>query len=164
MIGSILGGHTRDRQPLLICAPSNAGIDEIVRRIQDGIPQSGGKLFVPKVIRVGNYEAIAEDVRKVTMEAAIDKQFSEGRGDDVSEPLKASMKNTKIKLLNEADIVCTTLNGAGQDIFKELKKPFETVIIDEAGQATEPSALIPLKYGVKRCILVGGNLPVIGMS
>lgn len=32
---------------------------------------------------------------------------------------------------------------------------FDTVIIDEAAQSTEPSCLIPLVLGAKRCILVG---------
>ena len=32
---------------------------------------------------------------------------------------------------------------------------FEVCIIDEAGQSTEPSTLIPLRYGCKRLVLVG---------
>jgi senataxin len=32
---------------------------------------------------------------------------------------------------------------------------FDTVIIDEAGQCTEPAALIPLRYGCRNLVLVG---------
>ncbi|KAJ3097927.1 DEAD-box type RNA helicase [Phlyctochytrium planicorne] len=62
----------------------------------------------------------------------------------------------KLKILDEADIVVSTLSGAGHDILTSRKDfEFSTVIIDEAGQAVETSTLIPLKYKVKKCILVG---------
>jgi superfamily I DNA and/or RNA helicase len=60
-----------------------------------------------------------------------------------------------LSILDSANIVCTTLSGAGMDIFTKSHKAFETVIIDEAAQALELSALIPLKYHAQRCILVG---------
>jgi senataxin len=40
-------------------------------------------------------------------------------------------------------------------MFQNLNIEFETVIIDEAAQCVEASALIPLKYGCAKCILVG---------
>ena len=40
-------------------------------------------------------------------------------------------------------------------MFQSLDIEFETVIIDEAAQSIELSALIPLKYGCAKCILVG---------
>ena len=43
---------------------------------------------------------------------------------------------------------------------------FEIVVIDEAAQAVELSTLIPLRYGCKRCVLVGDpkQLPATIMS
>jgi len=40
-------------------------------------------------------------------------------------------------------------------MFRTLNVEFETVIIDEAAQCVELSALIPLKYGCAKCIVVG---------
>jgi len=42
---------------------------------------------------------------------------------------------------------------------------FNVAIIDEAGQATEPSTLIPLRYGCRKLILVGDprQLPATGL-
>ena len=43
---------------------------------------------------------------------------------------------------------------------------FETIIVDEAAQATEPSTLIPLRYGCRRLVLVGDprQLPATVLS
>jgi hypothetical protein len=62
-------------------------------------------------------------------------------------------KQVKQEVLASADVICTTLSTSGRGMFRKLK--FETVIIDEAGQAVELSLLIPLKYDCKRCIMVG---------
>jgi hypothetical protein len=87
-------------------------------------------------------------------------------------------------LLNSADVVAGTLSSrfprfkrfigpslvefvvgfggclcSGQQAFIDhilrSNQRFDTAIIDEAGQASEPSTLIPLRYGCKRLILVG---------
>jgi len=61
----------------------------------------------------------------------------------------------RAKLLEEAQIVFTTLNSSGQEFFARMAFGFHTVIIDEACQAVEASTLIPLLLDVRRCILVG---------
>lgn len=58
-------------------------------------------------------------------------------------------------ILDGAHVICATLSGSGHDMFQNLNIEFETVIIDEAAQSIELSALIPLKYGCSKCILVG---------
>ena len=48
------------------------------------------------------------------------------------------------------------MSSSGSEVFSEVKGlEFATVIIDEACQAVELSTLIPLRYGCRRCILVG---------
>jgi senataxin len=58
-------------------------------------------------------------------------------------------------ILDEADVICATLSGSGHEQLAKMNVNFETVIIDEAAQSVELAALIPLKYGCQRCILVG---------
>lgn len=77
------------------------------------------------------------------------RQWSEIKSKFVA--LKAEEK----KLVWDAHIVCTTLSGSAHPILQDLALDFDTVIIDEAGQCTESSILIPLQYGCQRCILVG---------
>ncbi len=58
------------------------------------------------------------------------------------------------RLIEEAEIVFTTNSGAGSELLEN--EQFDVVFIDEAAQATEPSALIPLTRA-KRAILAGDH-------
>jgi hypothetical protein len=62
-------------------------------------------------------------------------------------------------LLQSADVVVSTLSSSGQQQVVEhvvaSRIRFDVVIVDEAAQTTEPSVLIPLRYGCNQLILVG---------
>lgn len=83
------------------------------------------------------------------LDALKDKQKSNNRTVD------ATRRKYRTQVLDEADIICSTLAGAGHEILDQYD--FETVIIDEAAQAIELSSLIPLKYRCRKCIMVGGK-------
>ena len=59
----------------------------------------------------------------------------------------------KLKLLEEAHIVCSTLSFSGSSIFSQMARKFDVVVIDEAAQAVEPAILVPLVQGVKQVSL-----------
>jgi senataxin len=59
--------------------------------------------------------------------------------------------NLELSFVKEAEMVFTTLSSTGRRIFQRLEVPFETVLIDEAAQASEIAALQPLTFGCKRC-------------
>jgi hypothetical protein len=64
------------------------------------------------------------------------------------------------QVLEQVDIVCCTLSGAGsQPILENLLRiphyQFDAVIIDEAAQTVEPSSLIPLKFNPQLVVMVG---------
>ncbi|KAI8826956.1 P-loop containing nucleoside triphosphate hydrolase protein [Fimicolochytrium jonesii] len=207
---------------LLCCAPSNAAIDEIVRRLKEGIPHPRGGTFVPRVVRIGTTESIHTSVRDVTLEAILEgilattgnfqeddrmadirsaitslkdeRERLRAREDDneieAEEASKVDAKistitkklaalheqlqrerqektaasqardkyrrQQKLKVLMEADVILSTLSGAGSDVLGDLHElTFPIVIVDEAAQSVELSTLIPLRYGAKQCILVG---------
>jgi senataxin len=82
--------------------------------------------------------------------------------DNVKDDEKLASRNADLNrrraqeaVLNDAHIICATLSGSGHEMFQGLSIEFETVIVDEAAQCVEMSALIPLKYGCAKCILVG---------
>ena len=209
---------------LLVCAPSNAAVDELVMRFKEGIKTVDGSYQKLSVIRLGRSEAINSNVLDVTLEELVNAKLSlatgkkSSPGDDVhkimmahkatSEELVALrtmvdelrakgqqvspeedrefevLKRRKQQLSNQIDaardsgdiaardaemnkrrvqqevldgahVICATLSGSGHEMFQGLNIEFETVIIDEAAQSIELSALIPLKYGCSKCILVG---------
>lgn len=88
-----------------------------------------------------------------------------GARDAVDENFKRACE----EVVRGADVVCTTLSSAASSQLYDLKNPpleFDAVIIDEATQATELQALIPLHYRSKLCVLVGDTrqLPATVLS
>ena len=208
---------------LLVCAPSNAAVDELVMRFMQGIRTTDGALHKASILRLGRSESINPKVLEVTLDELVKERMGSvasksAEDDDIHKvmqqhkaaheqliALRANMderagqglsatveqshelevlkqkktslsnqidrmkdggntreRNTDIKrtrirqeILNGAHIICATLSGSGHDMFRHLSIDFETVIIDEAAQSIEVSALIPLKYGCSKCIMVG---------
>ena len=209
---------------LLVCAPSNAAVDELVMRFKEGVKSLDGTFHRPSVVRLGRSDAINTKVVDVTLEELVNVKLNiaSGKNPNVGQDiqqlmlahkstcdefnthratmdaLKASgkavtseqertfevLKRKKQQLSNQIDsardsgamvardaeitrrkiqqeilegahVICATLSGSGHDMFQSLNIEFETVVIDEAAQSIELSALIPLKYGCSKCILVG---------
>lgn len=228
--------HPRGSQPkarnempvqkkLLICAPSNAAVDELVTRLKGGIKTLKGEVHKINVIRLGRSDAIDINVKDVTLDelvrvkmggegkagslalseremlhqqaaqlkeavAALRPQLEQARmagdtelerrlqrefdsrkrdqarigarieddkanGNTASRENEITRRRLQQEIIDSAHVLCATLSGSGHEMFKNLSVEFETVIIDEAAQCIELSALIPLKYGCSKCVLVG---------
>ncbi|KAK3987457.1 putative helicase [Cladorrhinum sp. PSN332] len=215
--------NTAPSKKLLVCAPSNAAVDELVLRLKNGVKTFNGAFHKIEVLRLGRSDAINAGVRDVTLDERVkarmdaelnnsgpsdrEKLHTEAREiktklDELRPQLEAARasedrpmtnkfqrefdelmrrrahigakidadkssgntfaRETEIKrrqiqqeILDKAQVLCATLSGSGHEMFKNLNVEFETVIIDEAAQCVELSALIPLKYGCSKCILVG---------
>ena len=186
---------------LLICAPSNAAIDEIVARLAQGIFNAVGEKFNPSLVRVGVSESISFRNKHLYLDEIIDSKFAENRSLlhqlrtvessiakltqklelESDESTLAALINYKeqqhslqqqckekynaetkrrlqVEIIKGTQIVCTTLSASAHESLLNAGPFFDTVIIDEATQAIEATSLIPLKYGCKRCILVGDPL------
>jgi senataxin len=228
--------HSHGREPkaqhempvqkkLLICAPSNAAVDELVARLKEGVKTLKGEFYKINVIRLGRSDAINSSVKDVTLdelvkakmegdskagslvlsereklhqqaarlkeavdalrpkleeardsgnaelERRLQREFDgkkrdqarigarieddKANGNTASRENEITRRRLQQEILDSAHVLCATLSGSGHEMFKNLKVEFETVIIDEAAQCIELSALIPLKYGCSKCILVG---------
>ena len=65
----------------------------------------------------------------------------------------ASRQLIESSIIDEAELLFTTLNGAGHSSLDNTS--FCVVVVDEAAQCVEPSILIPLRRGCTHCIMVG---------
>ena len=65
---------------------------------------------------------------------------------------KSERDRAKAAVLEDAQIVCSTLSFSGSRSFAQMKRKFDVVVIDEAAQAVEPSVLIPICQGVKQVL------------
>lgn len=216
--GNVMRGGTGK---VLICAPSNAAVDELVMRLKKGVKTSDGREHKISVVRTGRGDVVNREVLDVTLDEMVDARLTQtsgpGKGvdpkmldeykeikeryqqmlerfdkyeeDGLAAPPSLSNEFQEVKakktalskkideardiqkkasrddamdkrklreaILNDAHVICTTLSGSGHDIFAQTNIEFDTVIVDEAAQCVELSALIPLKYGCRKCVLVG---------
>lgn len=68
---------------------------------------------------------------------------------------RALRNRTEREILQAADVICCTCVGAGDPRLKNFR--FRQVVIDEATQAIEAEALIPLSMGAKQIVFVGDH-------
>ncbi|PPQ66263.1 hypothetical protein CVT24_007281 [Panaeolus cyanescens] len=211
------------QKKILLCAPSNAAIDELVQRLKDGYAGSKKSDVTFSVVRIGAESAISSSVRDVSLDYLVDQKIQStakplnelGEGikkiqaelDKAKEArnaisrqlaslndtgdaaryeamkmsvstlnqkvnalsrekdakkdqqksdfrvLDALRRNTRREILLAADVICSTLSGAGHESLEGLE--FDMVIIDEAAQSIELSSLIPLRFEPQRCVMVG---------
>ncbi|KAI7846383.1 hypothetical protein COHA_000094 [Chlorella ohadii] len=158
-----IGKSEGPKARVLVCAPSNSALDEIVLRlISVGLTDQDGRVFTPNVVRVG--VSIHHSVQSVALDTLVEHRLGGEGGKNVARWEKDRLR---MAILEEANIVCTTLSFSGSSAFTRLARKFDVVVIDEAAQAVEPSTLVPLAHGgAKQVYLVGDpvQLPATVMS
>ncbi|EAA18355.1 hypothetical protein, partial [Plasmodium yoelii yoelii] len=133
---------------ILVCAPSNAAIDEILRRLvssNSGILDEDGHLFNPIVTRIGGN--VSSDLLEFSLEFKEQLFLYLNKKDD--------NKIYKQNLLETSTIICSTLSSSSNISLTNYINHFDAIIIDEASQAIELDILIPLSFSCKKIILVG---------
>lgn len=73
----------------------------------------------------------------------------------MSKAQKKAYRAKEQEFIKEADVICVTCTYSRCVKLDDHKFPF--VLIDEAGQASEPECLIPLSKGAQQAILVGDH-------
>ncbi|OIW13193.1 hypothetical protein TanjilG_17549 [Lupinus angustifolius] len=143
------------RVRVLVCAPSNSALDEIVLRVLDGgVHDESDRSYCPKIVRIGL--KAHHSIKSVVLDELVKQKRATERNDE----------SIRTAILEEATIVFSTLSFSGSHIFSKLSRKFDVVIIDEAAQAVEPATLVPLANQCKKVFLVGdpAQLPATVMS
>lgn len=149
-------------KPVLVCAPSNIAVDQLTEKIH---------LTGLKVVRLcaKSREAISSPVSFLalhnqlrSMDGHTELHKLQQLKDETGELSSTDEKRYRIlkkacerELLKAADVICCTCVGAGDPRLAKFK--FQSVLIDESMQATEPECMVPVVLGAKQLILVGDH-------
>jgi hypothetical protein len=106
---------------ILVCAPSNAALDEVAARLVHRMVGKTGNLYSPMdgaVVRFGSTRVMHPLVQFISL-------------DNLTLRLSSSSRYSRswVDILDGASVVCATLSGCGNTTFDELKKMFDVVII-----------------------------------
>jgi len=137
-------------QKVLVCAPSNAAVDEVLRRVdRDGMLGDDGNVYRPHMTRMG--PGCHSEFRKAySLREQIERRLA-----SCDAPDHNKREEEKDAVLSLARIIFSTLAMAGSRDMVGCPEDFDTVLVDEACQGVELSTLIPLKLGCRRLILIG---------
>ncbi|KAH8918063.1 P-loop containing nucleoside triphosphate hydrolase protein [Atractiella rhizophila] len=147
---------------VLVCAPSNVAVDQLTEKIhQTGLrvvrlTAKSREALESSVSALTLHEQVANNDAYPELQKLIQLKNEQGElssGDE--RKFKALTRACEREILNNAQVICCTCVGCGDPRLSKLK--FRTVLIDEATQATEPECMIPLTFGVKQLVMVGGK-------
>ena len=161
--------------PLLATAESNVAVDNLL----EGLLDAG-----VKAVRIGRPVKVRESLRTATLDAMLERhplQEELAMARDDEREMKRGLSSLRGKekglahrdinmtrkeiqqmerqmtesVLDEAEVICATTIGCGHRLLAYRKFPI--VLMDEATQASEPSALVPIVKGCRQLVLVGDH-------
>ncbi|GER38086.1 P-loop containing nucleoside triphosphatehydrolases superfamily protein [Striga asiatica] len=174
VLKQLISTAVKHGERVLVTAPTNAAVDNMVEKLSD---------INANIVRVGNPARISPAVASKSLAEIVKNSLSdfklefERKKSDLRKDLSLCLRDDSLasgirQLLKQlgktmkkkerevvrdtllsANVVLATNIGAADPLIRWLK-PFDLVVIDEAGQAIEPSCWIPILLG-KRCVLAG---------
>ncbi|CAH1637348.1 unnamed protein product [Spodoptera littoralis] len=149
--------------PVLVCAPSNTAVDQLTEKIhrtglkvvrlcaksREAMESSVSFLALHEQARaLGSADSELRKLTRLKEEAGELSAADERR-------YRALRRAAERRLLDAADVVCTTCVGAGDPRVARMR--FQSILIDEGMQSTEPECMVPVVLGARQLILVGDH-------
>ena len=171
----------RERQIILVVAPSNAAVDLLSEKLSDeglNVVRAGNparvnerQLSLTLDSKIAGHSS-SKEIRRLKKQAAEYRDmahkykrsfgpaereqrkalFAEAR--NISKEIERTEQYIIDDVLSKANIITATLVGANHYTVRHLK--FGTVVIDEAGQALEPACWIPI-LKAKKLVMAGDH-------
>ena len=163
-------GSSSKRGPtVLACAASNVAVDNILEGLLASRRHAASSSRLPplKIVRLGSPAKTQPHLVDATVgahaantplgrEAASLRESARGdfssRGASIRKAASALEARAYAAVLADADVVCATCVGAGDDLLEGFT--FRVACVDEATQCPEPAALIPITKALS-AVLVG---------
>ncbi len=144
-------------KPVLILANTHRAADEVIVKL------SAFKELKPYIVRLESYSKDhSEEVQEYILPNIT--KFDETLSEKADADVLVTVLKKGIELYQKAGIIVGTLGSVGNNLLKGLN--FHWVIVDEAGQATEPASLGAFRHrclptesveGYPRVVLVGDH-------
>ena len=147
--------------PVLVCAQSNFAANNIALEIQ----RLGVKVIrhfsrskqppvdFPAKLLLSHHAAEIHGPRIAKFEEL--QRVSNTLSAKDEEGLADLSREAEVTALSQADVLVCTCSIAGSSRLRKLR--FNSVVMDEAAQVTEPEALVPLVHGANTLVLVGDH-------
>ncbi|OCH91052.1 RdRP-domain-containing protein [Obba rivulosa] len=133
---------------ILMTASTHNAVDNVLERfVRES--EAAHLLTDEQILRAATESSrVNKSLQKYTMDARMGGSINENQ----------RLLDKAKKRVKEARIVFTTCAGAGLGLLRHVDFEFDTVLIDEASQITEPCTLIPLVKGCRQAVLVGDHV------
>ena len=146
---------------MLVTAPSNVAVDQLTEKIA----ATGLRVVrLASKTRENTSSSVDHLCLHIMTPLAAGDEFKKLQRlkDEIGELSERDQKKyhmlrnrTEREILQAADVICCTCVGAGDPRLKNFR--FRQVLIDEATQAVEAEALIPIVLGAKQIVMVGDH-------
>ncbi|CAH0478273.1 unnamed protein product [Peronospora belbahrii] len=167
---------------ILVCAPSNIAVDNVLEKLATTCSRVGKRLLLTRIghparvlpqivkycldakIQQAEGTEIVDDIRKEMsgLQTKLQKTRDQKVRFQLRRELKANRKEIRVReqkvvgeIIRHSNVVFATNIGAASKLLKDMT--FDLVVIDEAAQALEASCWIPI-LKAKRCVLAGDHL------
>ncbi|MEJ7913154.1 MAG: AAA domain-containing protein [Chitinophagaceae bacterium] len=181
LVEAIRALHHRDHEKILVVAPSNAAVDLLTEKLTEAglnVVRVGNPARVSERLaaltldsrinahpgfreikrlkkQAGDYRDMAQKYKRNFGKEEREQRkalFTEAR--NIAKEVERTESYIVSDVLNKADAITATLVGANHYTVRQLK--YGTVVMDEAGQALEPAAWIPI-LKASRLVMAGDH-------